>query len=218
VIDGWNSFVADVADHVPGGVAGLGFLLLIGSGVISLLLYLLPYAGQRDRRERDRSAREGRSRRRGFRAPSLRGLRWRWRWRLKWRRRGRRPGVEHADLPADELPDLPASLMAATADELAAQGRFAEAVRERLRSIVKDLIERGVIPRVPGWTVTELAAAAVTDRPALAVPVRAAAEIFSEIWYAQRGATAADDMAMRTHAEAVGRVLAGAESVAGGVR
>jgi hypothetical protein len=83
------------------------------------------------------------------------------RWLLFWRRRRRRTVPADIDgLAPDELPDLPAELLALTADQLAAAGRYAEAVRERLRAIVRELIDREVIEHRPGWTVTELAAAA----------------------------------------------------------
>jgi hypothetical protein len=105
----------------------------------------------------------------------------------------------------DELPDLPAVELALTADQLAAAGRYKEAVRERLRAMVRDLIELGMLPQTPGWTVTELAVAAIATRPAMDAPMRAAVAIFSEIWYGLRPATAGDDQAMRIHAAAVGQ-------------
>ena len=112
-----------------------------------------------------------------------------------------------ADLPPDELPDLPAATLVLSADEYAAAGRFAEAVRERLRAIVRDLVEREVITHRPGWTVTELAREAASARPAAATPLDAATAVFSEIWYGQRVATATDDQAMRTHASGVRTAL-----------
>jgi len=128
----------------------------------------------------------------------------RWRWRRRKRTKGRAEAED--EYAPDELPDLPAAQLALTADELAAAGRYKEAVRERLRAMVRDLIERGVLPQTPGWTVTELAVAAIANRPALATPMRAAVAIFSEIWYGLRPATADDDRAMRAHAAAVGQV------------
>jgi len=135
---------------------------------------------------------------------------------MRWRRRRR--DLEVLDeLPPDELPEVPADVLALTADELAAAGRYAEAVRERLRAIVRDLIERAVIPHTPGWTVTELAAAAGRARPAVAPPLREAAGVFSEIWYGLRPATLDDDAAMRAHAASVRQVLAEPVRVAEGV-
>jgi D-serine deaminase-like pyridoxal phosphate-dependent protein len=135
----------------------------------------------------------------------MRALRWpRWRW--------RRAAPEHADLPPDRLPDLPAAALAHSADELAAQGRYREAVRERLRAIVRDLVERDVITHRPGWTVTELAVAAGRARPATAAALAAASEIFSGIWYGQRPADAWQDAAMR---DLAARVRAGLEQRVG---
>jgi hypothetical protein len=94
------------------------------------------------------------------------------------------------DVPGQEPPvDL--------ADRLAAEGRYAEAIRERLRAVVRDLVAAGVDVRAPGATVTEITAQAAAARPAVAAPLRAATEIFSTVWYAQRPATAAHDHEMQ---------------------
>jgi hypothetical protein len=121
---------------------------------------------------------------------------------LRWSRRRRRvtePVVapELAPVPGDELPDLSSAAFASLADQLAAQGRYAEAVRERLRAMVRCLVERGVIEDRPGWTVTELAAAAGAALPAVAPPLTEAAGVFSDIWYGGRPAHAAADARMR---------------------
>lgn len=196
----WNEFVARLGDVVP--VPLLGLLLLLAAGLAALLWYWWP--------EWFRAL--GR-----IRLPRLRWPRWRsprWWWpKLRWRRRRRRRSesagepVEPLDLPADELPEVPAGVLALGADELAAQGRYKEAVRERLRAIVRDLVERRVIEHHPGWTVTELATAAGHARPPCAAPLAAASEVFSRIWYGQFPATAADDAAMRRYAEQVRAAL-----------
>jgi len=80
-------------------------------------------------------------------------------------------------------------------------------VRERLRAIVRELIDREVIQHRPGWTITELAAIAARARPATADPLRGAAMVFSDIWYGQRPATAGDDVAMRGYAASVHSAL-----------
>jgi hypothetical protein len=206
----WNELVAAVADITPGGVPVLALILFGLAAITALALYYWPrWLPWRWARRRGRSgSRWGRFRLRRprFAWPRLGSLRWRWR--LRWRRRSRAADEPADDLPADELGDLPADVLALTADQLAAAGRFAEAVRERLRAIVRDLIERGVLPYTPGWTVMELAAAAAAARPSLAPPLRAAAELFSEIWYGQRPADASDDAAMREHAQRTQAVLA----------
>jgi uncharacterized protein DUF4129 len=138
------------------------------------------------------------------------GLGWRWRWprgwwrRLWWWRRSREPApVESAELAAEDLPTMPATDLASLADRLAAQGRYAEAVRERLRAMVRELIERGLLAHRPGWTITELAAAAAAVRPPIGPTLAEAARIFSEIWYGQRPATAEHDARMRALAAAL---------------
>ncbi|MGI5245328.1 DUF4129 domain-containing protein [Dactylosporangium sp. CA-139066] len=111
------------------------------------------------------------------------------------------------DPPADyqEVPELPAHVFASLADRLAAEGRFAEAVRERLRSMVRGLVERQVLEHRPGMTVTELARAAGAAEPAVEAPMRNASGIFSDIWYAERPATAEHDHEMRRLAAEVNR-------------
>jgi hypothetical protein len=193
----------------------LAFLSFLAALLLALALYFWPHwlpwrwrfwSGRRDGSGRDRKGPRFR-----FRFGALR-----WRWRLRWRRKRRGTPEPSPDLAPDELPELPAQLLALTADDLAAQGRYAEAVRERLRAIVRDLIERGVIPHTPGWTVTELANAASRARPTLAAPLGGAGGVFSEIWYGLRPATAEDDRAMRGYADAVRAVLAEPVAVAGG--
>lgn len=103
----------------------------------------------------------------------------------------------------DELPDLPARVFASLADRLAAEGRYAEAVRERLRSIVRGLADRRAVEVLPGMTVTEVARAAAAVAPAVDPPLRGAAGIFSDIWYGQVPATAEHDTLMRQYAAEV---------------
>jgi hypothetical protein len=206
----WSELVAYLADQVRGGVPSLVFLTALAAALTALGWYFWPawlpwkwrWHGWRIRRRRARG-------RRGWRWGRFRLGRLRWRL-PRWRRR-RKPATaatDPAQLPADALPELPAELLTLTADQLAEAGRYAEAVRERLRAIVRDLIERDVLPHSPGWTVTELARGAAVARPPLAAPLAAAVAIFSEIWYGLRPATAADDAAMRAGAAAVAAVLA----------
>jgi hypothetical protein len=206
----WHEAVAVIGDLVPGGVPVLGAGLLLLTTIGSFLWYFWPdWLPGRGRRGggRLRAGRSGARRRwwrfggwrLGFSGLRLRWARWRLRWRLRWWRR-RRPAEPAADLPADQLPDLPAATLVLSADDLAGQGRYKEAVRERLRAIVRELLERKVFDYRPGWTVIELAAIAGQARPAIAVPLAGASEIFSGIWYGNRPATAADDAAMRGYA------------------
>jgi hypothetical protein len=211
----WTALMADVFDRIPLPLFAL--ISLAATLVVALAWYFWPswlpwtwnwrFGGRRaDGRRDGRSSRWGRLR--------LGALRWRLRRR---RRRKDTVVVDPEELPADALPDLPAEVFLLTADQLAAEGRFAEAVRERLRGMVRELIERGVLPNSPGWTVTELAVAASQALPPLTPPLRAAVDVFSEIWYGLRPATRTDDDAMRAHAEAV-RQTVNATSTAGSAR
>jgi uncharacterized protein DUF4129 len=195
----WSEIVALVADQVRGGVPTLILLSFLLAVLVGLGWYYWPaWLPWRWRLRFDRSDGSSTRRRTGWRGRFRLGS---LRWRLRWRRRKRRPIEAELDLPPDVLPAL-------TADQLAASGRYAEAVRERLRAVVRDLIERGVLPHSPGWTVTELARAAGRARPQLASPLTAAVDVFSEIWYGLRPATAADDTAMRGHAKEISAILA----------
>ncbi|MGB2569404.1 DUF4129 domain-containing protein [Micromonospora citrea] len=134
--------------------------------------------------------------------------------RLRLRRRRRRPTT--ADLPVAEVPrprdggtDAPTGAGLSLADRLAAEGRFAEAVRERLRGMVRRLVAVGAVEQRPGLTVIELADEAARNRPPVEEPLRAAGTIFSEVWYAHRPASAAHDRRMRDLADELDRVLAG---------
>ncbi|MEV4509521.1 DUF4129 domain-containing protein [Dactylosporangium sp. NPDC049525] len=108
-----------------------------------------------------------------------------------------------AALTGEELPDLPAQVFLTLADRLAAEGRYAEAVRERLRAIVRGLVERRAVEVLPGMTVTEVAHAAAAVAPKVEPPLRGATGIFSDIWYGQLPATAEHDTLMRQYAAEV---------------
>jgi hypothetical protein len=83
------------------------------------------------------------------------------------------------------------------ADEHAAAGRYAEAVRERMRAIVRELESRGVLDPRPGRTADEVAREAGALVPTVAEDLRAAAGVFDEVWYGGRAATARADALMR---------------------
>ncbi len=198
----WNEFAANVDDTVGLGLATL--LLFLAATLVALGWYFWPRLGRQWLgRQWLRRPRPGWSWLRG------RWLRWRWPW-----RRRKKPAPE--DSPEQELvphdseglPDLPVEALLSLADRLAAQGRFAEAVRERLRGIVRELVDAGVIANQPGWTVTELASAAGVARPPVRPPLDAASRLFSDIWYGQRTATAGHDARMREYASHVHAALA----------
>ncbi len=146
----------------------------------------------------------------------LRGARPRWpKWRLPWKHRTRSTvngsdsaaGDRAAATATDQLPDLPSSTLMSLADALAAQGRFAEAVRERLRGIVRELVDAGVVTHHPAWTITELSRAAVRARPPMGPALDGASRVFSDIWYGERPANADHDATMRQHAAHVHALL-----------
>jgi hypothetical protein len=115
------------------------------------------------------------------------------------------PEPEDETSDDEAVPELPAHVFASLADRFAAEGRYAEAVRERLRSMVRGLVEREILEHRPGMTVTELARAAGAARPTVEAPMRNASGIFSDIWYGERPATAEHDSRMKDLAAEVGR-------------
>ncbi|MFD0685309.1 DUF4129 domain-containing protein [Actinomadura fibrosa] len=75
------------------------------------------------------------------------------------------------------------------AERHAAAGEWAEAIRERLRAIARDLEERAVLGPRPGRTADELAAEAGAAVPELADELRAGVLIFDDVWYGDRPGT-----------------------------
>ena len=74
------------------------------------------------------------------------------------------------------------------AEQAAARGEWAEAVRERLRAVVRELEGRGVVEPRPGRTADEVATEAGRVVPSLSAPLLAGARLFDEIWYGGREA------------------------------
>jgi hypothetical protein len=83
------------------------------------------------------------------------------------------------------------------ADRYAAEGRFADAVRERMRAIVRELETRGVLEPRPGRTADEVAREAGSAVPAVAPDLLTAATVFDEVWFGGRAATAQADALLR---------------------
>ncbi|WP_420116043.1 DUF4129 domain-containing protein [Micromonospora sp.] len=185
----WTEAVAALGDVLPLPLAALLVVLL--AGVVALAWYHFPAWVPR-------------------RLPRLRLPRLRMpRWRLPRRRRRTADGPGAVALPrprtADD--DLPADAARSLADRLAAEGRYAEAVRERLRAMVRRLVAVGAVAPRAGMTVTELTEAAARARPPVDPPLRAAGAIFAELWYAQRPAAADHDRRMRELADDLDRAL-----------
>ncbi|TYB49886.1 DUF4129 domain-containing protein [Actinomadura chibensis] len=106
-----------------------------------------------------------------------------------WLMKGRRNPRSRTDPLLDDVPSRAVDHRAA-AEGHAASGQWAEAIRERLRAIARDLEERAVLAARPGRTADELAAEAGEAVPALADDLRAAVLVFDDVWYGDRPATA----------------------------
>lgn len=76
----------------------------------------------------------------------------------------------------------------ADAERYASSGAWAEAVRARLRAIVRDLEERGLVDPRPGRTADEIARDAGLALPTAAADLRAGARLFDDVWYGGRPA------------------------------
>lgn len=74
------------------------------------------------------------------------------------------------------------------ADQAAAAGRWADAVRERLRAIVRELESRGVLEPRPSRTAGEVARDGSAAVPEIAAALHRATTTFDEIWYGGRTA------------------------------
>lgn len=87
-------------------------------------------------------------------------------------------------------PSLSADGHRALADAAAREGRWADAVRERLRAVVRELEARGVLDPRPGRTAGEVGREAGAAVPALADDLTRATRLFDEVWYGGRTADA----------------------------
>ncbi|HEY6747584.1 MAG TPA: DUF4129 domain-containing protein [Mycobacteriales bacterium] len=114
-------------------------------------------------------------------------------WRTGPVRRGARTGTSRIELSGT----LNAAEHRRRADEHAAAGRYAEAVRERMRAIVRELEMRGVLEPRPGRTADEVAREAGLSVPAVSGDLSSAAGVFAEVWYGGRPATAQADAVLR---------------------
>ena len=79
----------------------------------------------------------------------------------------------------------------AKAEEAAREGRWEQAVRERLRAVVRELEVRSILEPRPGRTAREVARDGGAAVPSLAAGLERAAVLFDEIWYGGRAADAA---------------------------
>ncbi len=175
----WDEFVAAVFDVVAPGTVLL--ILLLGAAVTGALWYWFPaWVPRRLPRLRLRLPRP----------------------RLPRRRRRERATAAHPDPEAALTPAEPAAATVAPgglspADRLAAEGRYAEAIRQRMRDTLRELVAARLVPPQPGWTAAELATMASAQRPAVSWPLGHATELFAEVWYGDRPAGPAHDEHMR---------------------
>lgn len=79
----------------------------------------------------------------------------------------------------------------ALSEQAAAAGRWADAVRERLRAVARELESRGVLDPRPGRTADELAREAGAAVPAVAAALVRGVRVFDDVWYGGRTADAA---------------------------
>lgn len=77
------------------------------------------------------------------------------------------------------------------AEAAAREGRFADAVRERLRAVVRELEAHGVLDPRPGRTAGEVALDGGAAVPAISTDLRRGATTFDEVWYGGRSADVA---------------------------
>jgi hypothetical protein len=92
--------------------------------------------------------------------------------------------------------ELTAAQHGELAERAAAWGQCADAVRERLRAVVRELEARGVVEPRPGRTADEVALEAGRVLPALATALRDGARLFDEVWYGGRPADASSYAAL----------------------
>ena len=95
-------------------------------------------------------------------------------------------GGRHALFDSHELS---AAQHRATAEQYAAAGNWAVAIRHRLRAVARQLEEDGVLNPVPGRTATELAKAAGEAVPDLSGELLQAANAFNDVTYGARPGT-----------------------------
>jgi hypothetical protein len=104
-------------------------------------------------------------------------------------------GIDHALFGVEELT---AADHRRRAEGHAGQREWAEAIRERLRAISRELEERGVLDPRPGRTADELCAEASLRLPGVADEFARAAAVFDAVWYGGRPADPDDEA--RLHA------------------
>lgn len=90
-----------------------------------------------------------------------------------------------------EAAQLTAAQHRATAENFAAEGNWAAAIRHRLRAVARQLEETGVLTPAPGRTANELARDAGAALPHLVSELRRAAMAFNDVTYGEQPGTQA---------------------------
>jgi hypothetical protein len=103
-----------------------------------------------------------------------------------------------ADYQLFDATELSAAEHRSTAEQFAARGDWAAAIRHRTRAIARQLEETGVLNPVPGRTANELARDAGQSLPELAAEFSGAATAFNDVTY---GAVPGTEAAYRTVAD-----------------
>ncbi len=106
---------------------------------------------------------------------------------------------------ADPLAPIEARDHRRIAADYEGDGRYAEALREWLRAVVRTIEERGVLDPLPGRTGAATAREAGLLLPGVAAELAAVMATFDEVWFGGRAATAADAAAAHRVAEDVVR-------------
>lgn len=112
-----------------------------------------------------------------------------------------------SDLVVEEEAGLRPADAAAAADRARATGDHVTAVRRRYGALVLELVERDVLPAVPGTTVGEVDRAVALAAPACAAAVHAAGATLADIVYGHRTAGPGDDDLVATALAAVRRAV-----------
>jgi Domain of unknown function (DUF4129) len=85
--------------------------------------------------------------------------------------------------------ELSAARHRATAEQYAAAGNWAAAIRHRLRAVARELEETNVLNPVPGRTANELTRDAGASLPELRAELASAADAFNDVTYGERPGT-----------------------------
>lgn len=101
--------------------------------------------------------------------------------------------VRRTDLLTDDrsAPPRSADDYRGEAAAFAATGDWRQALRARFRALIRELEQRGILDQRAGRTAGEIVAEASIAVPAIAAPMRRAADVFNEVWYGNRQATPA---------------------------